>query len=86
MADIEERPDPCGVWPALEKIRRRILAGSAVPAEDFWGAAEKTWRPSDLPELGVEIHRLQVECFERSSGRRAGRRSFFGSRQTVAKS
>ncbi|BAP94461.1 hypothetical protein [Aurantimonas phage AmM-1] len=69
LFDNIDETDPCQVWPVLEKIRLRILAGEMVTTARF-GTDEKTWQKSDLEALKGEIARLKGECIVRSGGNR----------------
>ena len=69
LFDGIDEDNPCMVWPVLQKIRVRILAGEMVTTARF-GTDEKTWQTSNLAELDREIRRLKGECIERSGGGR----------------
>ena len=66
--------DPCAVWPKLQEVLDRLVAGEMVSRARF-GDDEREWQRGNIPELRRRINELKAEC-ARKTGARPTRRAF----------
>ncbi|WP_319568368.1 hypothetical protein [Cohaesibacter marisflavi] len=66
--------DPCAVWPKLQQVCDRLLAGEMVVKARF-GDDEREWQRGNLSELRKRIIELKAEC-ARKNGAPPVRRAF----------
>lgn len=62
---------PCLVWPKLQEVYDRLIAGENVVVARF-GTDEKRWQGADKAALKARITELRAEC-DRAQGRRPRR-------------
>lgn len=73
--------DPCAVWPKLQEVLDRLLAGEMSVMARF-GQDERRWQGSDVRALTARIAQLKSDCAAKQTGSpgrrvfRAGFRSF----------
>lgn len=60
--------DPCALWPKMQEIYDRLLAGEQVVSTRF-GNDETRWQATNMPALAKRIQELKAECAAKSSGR-----------------
>lgn len=60
--------DPCALWPKLQEVYDRLLAGEQV-VEARFGTDQKRWQPTDMRALAARITALKSECAAKSGGR-----------------
>lgn len=53
--------DPCALWPKMQEVADRLLAGEQVVRARF-GEEERQWQQSNLPGLQRRIRELKMEC------------------------
>lgn len=71
--DGVDMSDPCAMWPKLQQVVDRLLAGEMVVSARF-GDDERSWQKTDLKSLQARIRQLQSEC-ARKQGHRPTRRA-----------
>ena len=71
--DGVDMSDPCALWPKLQEVADRLLAGEGVIRARF-GDDEREWQRASLPDLQGRIRALKLEC-ARKQGRRPVRRA-----------
>lgn len=60
--------DPCALWPKLQEVYDRLLAGEQV-VEARFGTDQKRWQPTDMKALERRIGMLQEQCRLKSGQR-----------------
>lgn len=60
--------DPCKVWPKLEEVYYRLLAGENVVRSKF-GEEEIQFSPADAKILEKTIANLKAQCVAKSTSR-----------------
>ncbi|MCX2722604.1 hypothetical protein [Roseibium salinum] len=71
--DGVDMSNPCLVYPKLEEVLNRLLAGEMVVRARV-GEDERQWQQSQIPALQARIRQLKSEC-ARKSGQRPPRRA-----------
>ena len=66
--------DPCAVWPKLDEILVRLLAGDGLVRARF-GDDEQEFQRADIAELRRERDRRKAECEARATKQRHRRRA-----------
>ena len=69
--------DPCVVWPKLEEVLTRLLAGQMVVRGRF-DQDEQEFQRVDIEALQRRIHVLKAECAGKQGGRPRRRAITFG--------
>lgn len=57
--------DPCALWPVLQGVADRLLAGEMVTRARF-GDEEHEFQSGDIRALRARIRELQSECARRT--------------------
>lgn len=65
--------DPCAMWPKLQEVADRLVAGEMVVRARF-GEEERQYQHANIPELKRRIRELKLEC-ARQEGKAAPRRA-----------
>lgn len=73
ILDGVDMSDPCALWPKLQEVADRLLAGEQVVRSRF-GEDEREWQKTDLRALNARIRQLKSEC-DRKQGKRPMRRA-----------
>lgn len=69
--------DPCAVWPKLQEVADRLLAGEQVVRAKF-GNDEREWQRASLPDINARIRQLQNQCAAKQGAARPRRAITFG--------
>lgn len=69
--------DPCALWPKLQEVADRMMAGEQVVRAKF-GMDEREWQRSDLAAINARIRTLKAECARKRGERPARRALTFG--------
>ena len=69
--------DPCAVWPKLQEVLDRLLAGEMVVRARF-GDDEQDFQRASIPALERRINTLKGQCLAASGQRPARRAITFG--------
>jgi len=65
--------DPCSLWPKLQEVYDRLIAGEMVVKSRF-GDDEREWQRSNSGELKDRIRQLKAQC-ARKCGEAPSRRA-----------
>ena len=68
MFDGIDMGDPCALWPKLQEIHDRLLAGEQV-IEARFGTDQKRWQPTDIAALRRRVSELKSECAAKAGTR-----------------
>lgn len=69
--------DPCSVWPVLDEVLNRLLAGEMAVRGRF-GNDEHQFQQSDIDGLKSRIRTLKAECTAKQTGKPRRRAFTFG--------
>ena len=69
--------DPCLVWPKLDEVLNRLLAGE-MSVRGRFGNDEHQFQQSDIGALDSRIRTLKAECIAKTTGKPRRRAITFG--------
>ena len=69
--------DPCSVWPKLDEVLNRLLAGE-MSVRGRFGNDEHQFQQSDIGALESRIRTLKAECIAKTTGKSRRRAITFG--------
>lgn len=75
--DGVDMDNPCEVWPVLQTVCNRLLAGE-MRIRGRFDNDDQEWQPSDVKQLRIQIRDLKLECTRKTTGRSGRRAITFG--------